>query len=66
MAAPGGRARTDFRIRCNDYTIGRNELSWLLQVGVPELENPTSELLLNFINHLNEQRPFAAPVSVIR
>lgn len=33
---------------------------------MPALETPISELITSFITDLNEQKPYAAPVIVIR
>ena len=36
------------------------------QYGIPELENPASELFQSFIEWLQDQRPHHAPIRVIR
>ncbi len=38
----------------------------LSQMELPELETEESELLRTFISHLNDQRPFPAPLTVLR
>jgi protein transport protein SEC24 len=36
------------------------------KTDIPELDNPTSQSLMQFVQYLNEQKPFAAPLVVMR
>lgn len=40
--------------------------SFVYQMDISELDNPTSQTLHQFVQYLNDQKPFAAPLTVIR